>query len=463
LASTLNRSFDSRIASSLNRSWLRRRLSSERCPTPTMTDSKMSPEEWITASSGLMKADFEHHGQGKNELGMADPAYDLADAILHFGLSTNESAQLVGSYIHNSGDVGVEERLFLHKLLAGMWAQNLATLGLQNRRLLHRRNEFHQQYVASWNFLVSETVKECGTLCQPPSAVAWRFPLVSLDIDGVIDRMAFGFPSTTAAGVQAISLLHAHGCAIAVNTARSMREVTEYCRAYHFAGGVAEYGSAIYDAVTGRQLVLVSQESLQELEQVRHALRQIPGVFLNDDYRYSLRTFTYQQGRTAPLPPLVIQDLMAGLRIQRLRVHQTGLDTAIIAKEVDKGRGLRALLAFAGLSSGPVLAVGDSEPDLAMFEAASRCFAPGNVTCSRQALLLGCYISSSPYQPGLLEIAHQIVHPRGDECGRCKVEMESRHRHNALFLEMLDSADERPLRFILRHLLDGSMLAALRQ
>ena len=127
--------------------------------------------------------------------------------------------------------------------------------------------------------------------------------------------------STSSAGIKAISLLHSHGFAVAVNTARTLQEVKQYCLSYGFAGGVAEYGGIAWDAVSNRELVLVSLESLQQLEQVRHAIQKIPGIFLNDDYRYSLRAFTYQNGRTAPLPPLLIQDLLAGLKVDRLHVH----------------------------------------------------------------------------------------------------------------------------------------------
>src|SRR5207245_5378511 len=94
-------------------------------------------------------------------LGMSAPADDLADVIFHFRLSEKESAQLVHHYVQESGDIHVEKRLFLNKLLAGLWGQNLATLGLQNPRLLHRRREFHQQYLSAWHFLDGETIREC--------------------------------------------------------------------------------------------------------------------------------------------------------------------------------------------------------------------------------------------------------------------------------------------------------------
>ena len=54
-----------------------------------------------------------------------------------------------------------------------------------------------------------------------------------------------------------------------------------------------------------------------------------------------------------------------------------------------------------------------------MFRVATRSFAPANISCRRQARLLGCQIASHPYQRGLLEIVRKIVHPDGGHCERC--------------------------------------------
>ena len=199
-----------------------------------------------------------------------------------------------------------------------------------------------------------------------------------MDIDGVLDRQVFGFPSTSAAGIQAVSLLHAHDFATAVDTARSMSEVKEYCLAYGFAGGVAEYGSCLWDAVHGQERLLVSPDSLSQLDRLRDALRDIAGVFLNDAYRHSIRAYTYRGESTVALPGLLIQNLLARLKLDRLRFHQTDLDTAVLAKEVDKGAGLVALTAWVGGREFETLAIGDSEPDLAMFAVATRSFAPSS-------------------------------------------------------------------------------------
>lgn len=462
LASALSRAYSSKVAAAAKRFRIQKELSLG-CSFSVLTDSKMAADEWLKVGQTLRKTDFEHHGQGKNELGMTDPAYDLADAIFQFGCSAEEERRLLDAYRVGSGDTKVEERIFPNKLLVGLWAQNLATLGLQNSCLVDRRDAFNRQYVSAWNFLVSQTVRECGKLCRAPRDLNWRAPLVVLDVDGVLDRMVFGFPSTTAAGIKALSLLASHGFTVALNTARTLREVKEYCYAYGFPGGVAEYGAIAWDRATDRQVSLVNAESMRELEEARGALRRIPGVFMNDDYQYSLRAFTYQNGRTLPLPRLMAENLVAGLKLDRLHVHHTGLDTAITARETDKGTGLCALLALAGISAADVAAVGDSEPDLAMFRIAGRSFAPGNVSCRKEAQLLGCGVAKSGYQPGLLEIARRIVHPDGIVCQHCRNVQSSWRKDTTLFVSLLKAADEKPLSLFLQNVLDPSLWKVFRK
>jgi hydroxymethylpyrimidine pyrophosphatase-like HAD family hydrolase len=461
LATALSRAYGSRVAAAAKRFRIQEELS--RCGLSVSTDSKMAANEWIPVGSRLKKTDFEHHGQGKNELGITDPAYDLADAIFHFEFSEEEERRLVDRYVVESGDTEAEERLFPNKLLAGLWAQNLATLGLENARLVDRRDTFNRQSTSAWNFLVSQTVRECGKLCRTSAVLSWHSPLVVLDVDGVLDRMVFGFPSTTAAGIKALSLFACHGFTVALNTARTLREVKEYCDAYGLAGGVAEYGAVAWDRATNRQVSLVAAESMRELEEARGALQRIPGVFLNEEYQYSLRAFTYRNGKTMPLPRLMAENLVAGLKLDRLHVHHTGLDTAITAKESDKGKGLRAMLSLAGLADADITAVGDSEPDLAMFRVADRSFAPGNVSCRKEAQLLGCRVAKSGYQQGLLEIARRIIHPEGGACSRCRDVESSWHQNKGLFVSLLNAADKKPLSLFLQNCLDPSLWRVFRK
>ena len=459
LASALGRAYGWKAAAVLKRGRIRLELSRQPCPVPVLIDGKMRPEEWVTAAGSLLKTDFEHHGLGKTELNMTDPAYDLADATLCFGLSEPEERQLIERYVNLSGDTSVTRRLFCAKLVAGTSAMKAAVDNLGDGRLWHRHEDFNRQYVQAWNFLTIHTMRLCASACRRPDAPRWRSPLVVLDIDGVLDKQIFGFPSTTVAGIRAVSLLHAHDVAVAVNTARTVSEVKEYCRAYGFAGGVAEYAGVAWDAVGGRERVLVSDESLRQLERVRDALGTMPGLFLNDDYRYSIRAYTYERGRTVPLPATLIRNLLAGLKADRLSFHQTYLDTAVLAKETDKGGGLRALLALSGHNGLETIAIGDSEPDLAMFQAARRSFAPANITCRSLARLLGCQIAGRAYQSGLLSIVRSLVHPAGGRCESCRAR-EAPPESERLFWTLLEAGDQGRPRLLLRALFDSAALQA---
>ena len=265
----------------------------------------------------------------------------------------------------------------------------------------------------AWNFLTVHTARHCGSLCHRRTDLRWRAPLVVLDIDGVLDRRLFGFPCTTAAGIEALSLLSAHEFSVALNTARSASEVKDYCEAYSLAGGVAEYGSYLWDAVHQRERVLISAEAEQQLTELKRNLQRVPGVFLDERHQYSIRAFTYRDkpqglmyaligsaraasvgdGAVAPISTHIVHQLLVDLRLDRLAFHHTMIDTTIVAKEADKGTGLAALRDWVLATDVETIAVGDSEPDLAMFRVATRSFAPSNIGCRRQARLYGCKIA----------------------------------------------------------------------
>ena len=458
LAGALSGAYGSKPAAVLKRARIRAELLRPACLVPTLIDGKMRLQEWVRGPASILKTDFEHHGMGKTELNVADPACDLAEAILHFRLSPAEEQALIQHYREASGDRDVEERLFRHKLFAGTSALKAALYNLNDPRLSHRHHEFNWSYIDAWDFLTVHTARFCGQLCRPAQPPFWRPPLVVMDIDGVLDKQFFGYPSTTAAGIKALSLLHAHGCALALNTARRLAEVREYCQAYGCVGGVAEYGSVVLDAVAGRTRVLVTPESRDQLRLVAGALRRIPGVFLDDRYEYSLRAYTFERRRTTPLPGGLIQRLMANLGVDRLAVHQTYLDTAVLAREVDKGKGLLALLELAGRKDMETVAIGDSEPDLAMFSVAGRSFAPSHISGRSVARLLGCRIADRSYQPGLLSAVRWIVHPEGGRCPRCRA--GRRRPADGLLWKLFNAADRRPAGALLRALADPLALQA---
>ncbi|KAA6458324.1 hypothetical protein DYQ86_20630 [Acidobacteria bacterium AB60] len=460
VAGNLSRAYGLKATAVLKRPRLSARLADLACPCPSLVDGKMRPLEWLHGPSGPLKTDFEQHGLGgKTEINMTDPAYDLAEAVLHWELLPAEEADLLCRYIEQSGDTTVQQRLFLNKLAAGMRAMYVAHSNLEDQRLAHRAQEFNRDFIVAWNFLTQQTMRHCASMCCNPKSQGWHAPIISLDIDGVTDRFLFGFPSTTAAGIEAISMLKAHGFSVAFNTARSIPETKAYCESYGFAGGVAEYGAFAWDANTGREQILVDELSAHQLTVARRRLKAVPGIFLNDDYRYSIRAYTYERGRTIPVPRLLIQNLLSELRLDRLSYHQTYLDTAVVAKSSDKGKGLLALLQMTGQENVSTIAIGDSDADLPMFATASRAFAPGNITCRRQAQALGCQIAGSSYQLGLLEIVRKIVHPNGETCDLCG---PGGLTSGDLFSELLRIADRNAFGLLARAAFDLSWVKNFR-
>jgi HAD superfamily hydrolase (TIGR01484 family) len=455
LGITLCKAYGFAVTAKLMESRFRRKLSRRTCPYSILIDGKMSLSEWIVGPSGLLKTDFEHHGFGKEEINVTDPAYDLADAVLQLGLSPIEEQELIRCYVLKTGDTRVKDRLFYNKLLAGIWsmAQSLDNLLKQTQPSSHRAPVLNEQYVRAWDFLTRECTRFCGDLCHRPQSPHWHSPLVVLDVDGVLDRRIFGFPTTTVAGIRALRYLHAHGHAVAINTARSVREVEEYCGAYGFVGGVAEYGSYVFDAVANHGKVLASAEALEQLEELRRALRQIPGVFLNEGYKYSIRAYIYESNGMVPLPNQMVPNIINRLNLDRLRSHQTTIDTTIVANEVDKGRGLNALLAFVGHPDADTVAVGDSEHDLAMFRVANRSFAPGKIGRPDLVKAVGGQIARDPAQRGLLEIARFLIHPDGSRCRSCPSLEIDRSEQDDLFLDLLETADKKRSILLLRALL----------
>jgi hypothetical protein len=168
-----------------------------------------------------------------------------------------------------------------------------------------------------------------------------------------------------------------------------------------------------------------------------------------------MRSFSVGDGALAPLPPLAVHHLLMDLGLDRLCVHQTMIDTTIVAKEVDKGTGLSALRDWVLGADAETIAVGDHEPDLAMFRVATRSFAPANITCARKAELLGCRIARHSYQKGLLEIARALTHPDGGRCEHCVANETRLPRSQDLFLQVLAAADRRWARNLIDALCDS--------
>jgi hypothetical protein len=165
---------------------------------------------------------------------------------------------------------------------------------------------------------------------------------------------------------------------------------------------------------------------------------------------------------TVALPTMLIQNLISVLKLDRLAFHQTFLDTAVVSKETDKGKGMSAILTLKGQRSEDTIAIGDSEPDLAMFEVAGRSYAPAHISCKQAARILGCRIGNGTYQVGLLDIARRIVHTEGRRCENCTACDQLLADNSDLFVNMLKVADDSTIRSLVGSMLSPWALASFR-
>ena len=447
--------------SKLKRDWVRNQLEKFECPVPVLTDSRMAKNEWVDAEMGLLKTDFEHHGFSKTAShNIADPAYDIAAAMLEFELSDEGKKNLIHTYIRETGDTSVGARLLFYELLCGTEAITDSLKKLNMPEYYPNYKMLNAQYVGAWNYMVSETSRRAGGFCKGEPVRHWNEPMFVMDIDDVFDKNILGFPSTTANGIRSLSLLRAHGVCSVINTARSLEEVKTYCKYYGFAGGIAEYGSILWDDIEQKAEILISQEGLNELKLVRDALDDVPGVFTNPFYQFSIRAYSYDRQRTTPIPSATIGELFYKLGIRHLTVKPTYIDTAIYDRSTDKGKALLKLKEQKGMKDGRVGAAGDTESDLPMLIVADRGYLVDNSTIDlkRKARSYGILITRSSFQSGLLEGVNNYLHGgNGETCPVCKTVFKRPANRADTFWKFLEIAD-RPKYKLWLHALDRNTL-----
>ena len=153
-----------------------------------------------------------------------------------------------------------------------------------------------------------------------------------------------------------------------------------------------------------------------------------------------------------------MHELLADLGLDRLTFHHTLIDTAVLAKEADKGSGLVALRDWVLGEDAETIAVGDGESDLSMFRVASQSFAPANIGCRRQARILRCKIASCHDQRGLLEIARKIVNRDNERRGQCGDSGRFPLHGDDLFVSLLEAADRSLSANLVRAMIDPTAL-----
>lgn len=225
-----------------------------------------------------------------------------------------------------------------------------------------------------------------------------------------------GFPATSPKGAMSLRALRRHGFRPVLLTGRSLSEVRDRCLAYGIAGGVAEYGAAIFDCTTGESEILIDSAAQGALSHLRETLARMPGVLIDPAYEHVVRAFRVDaRDRRRGLSRAAIEEALLRSGIgPAARVVPGFFQTDFVAAAVRKETGLRHLAGRLDVRREPPLAlgIGDTWEDVGILREARMGVAPANADSSlRQA---GVAVLGRPAQAGLAEaIAQLIGHPPG--------------------------------------------------
>jgi hydroxymethylpyrimidine pyrophosphatase-like HAD family hydrolase/adenine/guanine phosphoribosyltransferase-like PRPP-binding protein len=388
---------------------------------PSVVDGATGLENWLRGAGRLVKDNADLRGFANTDLYCYDPVFDLA------GIDPGS---------HDTGFVHAlraayrcsDERFLLYELvhLASRPSTDLGARRAASRAV--------QRYMAG-RFPAGPVPDLEGTPGSPM--------LCALDIDGVLESDALGFSIITPVAALALRSLERHGYRPVPVTGRSLPEVQDRCTAFGLAGGVAEYGAVAYEHATGRVVELVTEHERLLLDELREVLRAVPGVSINDDYRYSVRALRTGERHSSALPAEIVD---AALRVlgddqDGVRVVTGMRQTDFVAAATDKGTGLEMLASMlctpSGAPSEVELAVGDTESDLPMLALARHAYAPGNATAGVRASAVT--VVRPAYAAGL---AHAVGRLLGHPPGGCSVCGQNRHDPAARVLLTLLGAQE---------------------
>jgi hydroxymethylpyrimidine pyrophosphatase-like HAD family hydrolase len=337
-----------------------------------LIDGRMGREEWLAGSPAL-KRDFEEHAFDKDDLGIYDAAYDLAGALLESGPSRVAEAWAVSQYVALTGDSDILSRLSTALLLYGVFLMERRSWEVEGERGTSAWSCAVQDWLeaeASLTWALDRLLGDAFHVATPVRATT----LWSLDVDGVLEDAALGFPAATPAAAAAMRRAHEAGALVLLNSGRSLQELVFRCDALRLDGAVAEYGSAIWDRSSGQSESLLDDDERDALEKVRFAARRLSDVHVDTRYESSVRARRYFGGKLQALDTNQVATLLqAGSG--RVRAIAGVRQTDFVSVARDKGFGLQQLCERLGFR-GRVFSLGDTESDLPVAVGATRAYAP---------------------------------------------------------------------------------------
>jgi hydroxymethylpyrimidine pyrophosphatase-like HAD family hydrolase len=376
---------------------------------PSVVDGSASMSNWFSEPGTprrFVKVEFFERAFWNLGLTCYDAAFDIVGAAVS-APNRATADELRVRYERRAGARVDDERWLLYEL-AHLWSRE--------REHADRTGDIERRYARAFqSYFARRFLADLG----PPQAGG---PLCAVDLDGVLETQALGFPAASAAGLTALRALIAHGFRPILVTGRSAGEAIERCAAYSCDGAVAEYGSIVHSR--GATVSLLSVLDRGRLEQVREILATTDGVLIDPAYLHTVRAFRLgRDERRRGLDARTVARTFERMDDpDRIRAVTGAAQTDFVAADVDKGSGVRALHERLGSAADRLplaFAVGDTAADLPMLRLAERAFAPSNaddaVRSDPHVHVLG-----APYQTGLALAVGQLIGHRPGSCPRCR-------------------------------------------
>jgi hydroxymethylpyrimidine pyrophosphatase-like HAD family hydrolase len=391
---------------------------------PSVVDARMAASSWFRSrrdGGGVRKIAFVGGAFSGYDMYCYDAGFDLAGAAASSESDSMEE-HLRTAYAARTGSAVDPERWLLYQLVH-LSKQDLEWDEISDPELERRMSSRIRRYLE--DVLLQDV--------RPPAGG----PLCAIDVDGVLESTPLGISATSAAGVRALRSLQRHGYRPVLVSGRSLTEVRHRCIHYRLAGGVGEYGAALYVTDGDRRGRLLTGDELRTLRSLRAELQRLPDVLVDEGYELAVRAYRLdRRGRRRSLTPEQLEAAVSAVPEGSVRAIAGDAQTDFMVEGATKATGLAALAGELGTSGQPpALAVGDSASDLPVLQSARLSFAPANA--HRELREAGIPILSGSCQAGLEQAAAHLLGHRPGSCPICREpHLPARSR---LLLSMLDT------------------------
>jgi hydroxymethylpyrimidine pyrophosphatase-like HAD family hydrolase len=403
---------------------------------PSVVDGNTTLDRFIRCGGRTQKVGFADGPFSHVDLATYDAVFDLAGAAADSGYASF-ARSLRHAYATVTGVEVDPERWLLYRL-THLWSAT--RLGRMAPAVADRRRARVVQDYFAERFL--------DDLPSPTSG-----PFAAVDLDGILETSPLGFPATTVAGALALRALRAHNVRLLLVTGRSLPEVIERCHTYGAAGGVAEYGAAVYDHAHSSVTELVLLPDTLATEQLRAHVTAHVDVEVDGDYRHIVRVFRRGPAGRYGLDgegARILAEAGAGAgSAQTLDAVLGEMQTDFVPTGIDKGAGLAALVdqlarphdatvsacgrpPGAGADRRVALAIGDSMSDAGFLALADQAYAPANAHAALASQ--GVEIVRGSYQVGLLQAVTRLLGHRPGSCSACRAPEVPDAAHDLLAL-----------------------------